>query len=226
MPDGPNRLLCRYPAADPCVAGRAGRLIRSSGAAGRGAPQRPECHIISLPSMAISRCICAPSMAPFTGPARAPRDRALPRSAEAGPGPDEGRAKSATTARLAGATPTTDASVPQRERTSPRPGADGRRRNYDGFEVTLTTERYLRNPGLAVMIQDAWPKEIGGKINLNVSTRAPIRRCRLRQVAMARLGDGLTDYGHRGVRPRIPGASRCAAAPTGTHWARRDGRSR
>ena len=69
----------------------------------------------------------------------------------------------------------------------------------NGFETTLTTERYLEIPDYAVLVQNA-VKEIGGKINLNVLDQG------------AYYGDavygkspwldsvmGITDYGHRGV---------------------------
>jgi peptide/nickel transport system substrate-binding protein len=68
-----------------------------------------------------------------------------------------------------------------------------------GFDVTLTTEKYLEIPDYAVLIQNA-VKEIGGRIQLNVLDQG------------AYYGDavygkspwldstmGITDYGHRGV---------------------------
>jgi ABC-type transport system substrate-binding protein len=47
----------------------------------------------------------------------------------------------------------------------------------DGFEVTLTTEKYLEIPDYAVIIQNA-VKEIGVKINLNILDQGRLLRRR------------------------------------------------
>lgn len=96
--------------------------------------------------------------------------------------------------------PYTDTSVSQRDKDIAKAkelmAAAGM---ADGFEVTLTTEKYLEIPDYAVVIQNS-VKEIGGKINLNIMDQG------------AYYGDGvpgkspwldsdmgITDYGHRGV---------------------------
>jgi peptide/nickel transport system substrate-binding protein len=69
----------------------------------------------------------------------------------------------------------------------------------DGFEVTLTAEKFIEIPEYAVIIQNA-VKEIGGKINLNIMDQGAY-------YADAVYGNspwldsdmGITNYGHRGV---------------------------
>ncbi|MFO1088101.1 MAG: ABC transporter substrate-binding protein [Hyphomicrobiales bacterium] len=112
----------------------------------------------------------------------------------------KGKAKVGNDSPFMAAYPSTDPSVPQREKNIAEAKqlmeAAGMGK---GFEVTLTTEKYLEIPDYAVLIQNA-VKEIGGKINLNVMDQG------------AYYGDavpgkspwldstmGITDYGHRGV---------------------------
>ena len=112
----------------------------------------------------------------------------------------KGRAQIGNDSPFMAAYPSTDQSVPQREKNI----AEAKQLMEaagmaDGFETTLTTEKYLEIPDFAVLIQNA-VKEIGGKINLNILDQG------------AYYGDavygkspwldsemGITDYGHRGV---------------------------
>ena len=112
----------------------------------------------------------------------------------------KGKAQIGNDSPFAGAYPSTDKSVPQRQKDIAKAkelmAAAGMK---DGFKVTLTTEKYLELPDYAVLIQNA-VKEIGGQIELNVMDQG------------AYYGDavpgkspwldstmGITDYGHRGV---------------------------
>ncbi len=112
----------------------------------------------------------------------------------------KGKAQVGNDSPFAAAYPSTDPTVPQREKNIAEAkelmeaaGMAG------GFDVTLTTEKYLEIPDYAVLIQNA-VKEIGGRIQLNVLDQG------------AYYGDavygkspwldsvmGITDYGHRGV---------------------------
>ena len=101
---------------------------------------------------------------------------------------------------FASAFPSTDKTVKQREKDV----AEAKKLMQaagmaDGFETTLTTEKYLEIPDYAVLIQNA-VKAIGGKINLNVLDQGayygdavPGKSPWLDSVM------GITDYGHRGV---------------------------
>ena len=96
--------------------------------------------------------------------------------------------------------PSTDQSVPQREKNIAEAKALMEAAGMaGGFQATLTTEKYLEIPDYAVIIQNA-VKEIGGNIELNIMDQG------------AYYGDavpgkspwldsqmGITDYGHRGV---------------------------
>jgi len=112
----------------------------------------------------------------------------------------KGRAQIGNDSPFAAAYPSTDPSVPQRQKNIAEAkqlmeaaGMAG------GFKTTLTTEKYLEIPDYAVLIQNA-VKEIGGAIELNILDQG------------AYYGDavpgkspwldsemGITDYGHRGV---------------------------
>ena len=162
----------------------------------------PNFDIISLPSTAHQQVHMSNDDGAVQGQAGAAGDRALPRSAEARAGPDEGPGQDRQRQ------PVLPASIPidrhracrSARRTSPRPrqlmDAAGM---ANGFETTLTTERYLEIPDYAVLIQNA-VKEIGGKINLNVLDQgayygdAVYGKSPWLDSAM-----GITDYGHRGV---------------------------
>jgi peptide/nickel transport system substrate-binding protein len=96
--------------------------------------------------------------------------------------------------------PSTDKSIPQREKDVARAkellASAG---VMEGLEITLTTERYLEIPDYAVLIQNA-VKEIGIKINLNIMDQGAY-------YGQAVYGNspwldsdmGITDFGHRGV---------------------------
>ncbi len=112
----------------------------------------------------------------------------------------KGRAQIGNDSPFMAAFPSTDPSIPQREKNI----AEAKQLMEaagmtDGFSTTLTTEKYLEIPDYAVLIQNA-VKEIGGDIQLNVMDQG------------AYYGDavpgsspwldsvmGITDYGHRGV---------------------------
>ena len=96
--------------------------------------------------------------------------------------------------------PSTDATVAQREKNIAEAKqlleAAGM---ADGFQTTLTTEKYLEIPQYAVLIQNA-AKEIGGAIDINLLDQGayygeavPGNSPWLDSVM------GITDYGHRGV---------------------------
>ena len=96
--------------------------------------------------------------------------------------------------------PYTDTSVPQRVKDIAKAkelmAAAGM---ADGFEVTLTTEKYLEIPDYAVIIQNA-VKEIGVKINLNIMDQGAYYADAVPGKSPWLDSDlGITDYGHRGV---------------------------
>ena len=101
---------------------------------------------------------------------------------------------------FAAAFPSTDPTVPQRAKNIAEAkqlmeaaGLAG------GFEMTLTTEKYLEIPDFAVLIQNA-VKEIGGKINLNVLDQGAYYGDAVYGKSPWLDSDmGITDYGHRGV---------------------------
>ncbi|MDH5452335.1 MAG: ABC transporter substrate-binding protein, partial [Paracoccaceae bacterium] len=112
----------------------------------------------------------------------------------------KGKAQIGNDSPFMAAYPSTDPTIPQREKNIAEAkqlmeaaGMAG------GFSTTLTTEKYLEIPDYAVLIQNA-VKEIGGDIQLNIMDQG------------AYYGDavpgnspwldsvmGITDYGHRGV---------------------------
>jgi peptide/nickel transport system substrate-binding protein len=112
----------------------------------------------------------------------------------------KGRAQVGNDSPFAAAYPSTDPSVPQREKNIAEAkqlmeaaGMAG------GFETTLTTEKYLEIPDFAVLIQNA-VKEIGGKINLNVLDQGAYYGDAVYGSSPWLDSDmGITDYGHRGV---------------------------
>lgn len=112
----------------------------------------------------------------------------------------KGKAQIGNDSPFAAAYPSTDPTVPQREKNIAEAkqlmeaaGMAG------GFDVTLTTEKYLEIPDYAVLIQNA-VKEIGGRIQLNVLDQgtyygdAVYGKSPWLDSTM-----GITDYGHRGV---------------------------
>jgi len=96
--------------------------------------------------------------------------------------------------------PSTDQSIPQRERNV----AEARQLMEAagmaaGFEVTLTTEKYLEIPEYAVLIQNA-VKEINGNISLNIMDQGAYYGDAVPTKSPWLDSDmGITDYGHRGV---------------------------
>jgi len=111
-----------------------------------------------------------------------------------------GKAEIGNDSPFASAYPSTDASIPQREKNIAEAkqlmeaaGMAG------GFETTLTTEKYLEIPDFAVLIQNA-VKEIGGKINVNVLDQGAYYGDAVYGKSPWLDSDmGITDYGHRGV---------------------------
>jgi peptide/nickel transport system substrate-binding protein len=112
----------------------------------------------------------------------------------------KGRAQIGNDSPFAAAYPSTDPTVAQREKTI----AEAKQlmeaaAMANGFEATLTTEKYLEIPDYAVLIQNA-VKEIGGKINLNVMDQGAYYGDAVYGKSPWLDSDmGITDYGHRGV---------------------------
>lgn len=112
----------------------------------------------------------------------------------------KGKAQVGNDSPFMAAYPSTDASVPQREKNI----AEAKQLMEaagmtNGFEVTLTTEKYLEIPDFAVLIQNA-VKEIGGKINLNILDQGAYYGDAVYGKSPWLDSDmGITDYGHRGV---------------------------
>jgi peptide/nickel transport system substrate-binding protein len=112
----------------------------------------------------------------------------------------KGRAKIGNDSPFASAYPSTDPNVKQREKNIAEAkelmAAAGMK---DGFETTLTTEKYLEIPEYAVLIQNA-VKEIGGKIKVNVLDQGAYYGDAVYGKSPWLDSDmGITDYGHRGV---------------------------
>jgi peptide/nickel transport system substrate-binding protein len=112
----------------------------------------------------------------------------------------KGRAKIGNDSPFASAFPSTDPSVPQREKNIAEAkqlmeaaGMGG------GFETTLTVEKYLEIPDYGVLIQNA-VKEIGGKIKINQLDQGAYYGDAVYGKSPWLDSDmGITDYGHRGV---------------------------
>ena len=112
----------------------------------------------------------------------------------------KGRAQIGNDSPFAAAYPSTDPGVKQREKNIAEAKqlleAAGMK---NGFETTLTTEKYLEIPDFAVLIQNA-VKEIGGKINVNVLDQGAYYGDAVYGKSPWLDSDmGITDYGHRGV---------------------------
>jgi len=111
-----------------------------------------------------------------------------------------GQAQVGNDSPFAPAYPVTDKSVEQRQKDIAKAkellAAAG---IAEGFEITLTAEKFIEIPEYAVLIQNA-VKEIGGKVNLNIMDQGAY-------YADAVFGNspwldsdmGITNYGHRGV---------------------------
>ena len=112
----------------------------------------------------------------------------------------KGRAKIGNDSPFASAYPSTDPNIKQREKNIAEAKqlmeAAGMK---NGFETTLTTEKYLEIPDYAVLIQNA-VKEIGGKIKVNVLDQGAYYGDAVYGKSPWLDSDmGITDYGHRGV---------------------------
>ncbi len=112
----------------------------------------------------------------------------------------KGRAQLGNDSPFAAAFPSTDPSVPQREKNIAEAKqlmeAAGMK---DGFKTTLTTEKFLEIPDFAVLIQNA-VKEIGGNIELKVLDQGTYYGDAVYGKSPWLDSDmGITDYGHRGV---------------------------
>lgn len=167
---------------------------------GVGLLNDPNVDIISTPSAAHQQVHMRTDMDPFKDK-RVRRAIALcldrPRLVA---GLMKGKAQVGNDSPFMAAYPSSDPSVPQREKNI----AEAKQLMEaagmaNGFEVTLTTEKYLEIPDYAVLIQNA-VKEIGGNIKLEILDQGtyygdavPGKSPWLDSTM------GITDYGHRGV---------------------------
>jgi peptide/nickel transport system substrate-binding protein len=111
----------------------------------------------------------------------------------------KGRAQIGNDSPFAAAFPSTDLSVPQREKNIAEAKELMAAAGMSGFETTLTTEKYLEIPDYAVLIQNA-VKEIGGNIKVNVLDQGAYYGDAVYGKSPWLDSDmGITDYGHRGV---------------------------
>jgi peptide/nickel transport system substrate-binding protein len=111
----------------------------------------------------------------------------------------KGRAQIGNDSPFAAAYPSTDPSVPQREKNIAEAKELMAAAGMNGFETTLTTEKYLEIPDYAVLIQNA-VKEIGGNIKVNVLDQGAYYGDAVYGKSPWLDSDmGITDYGHRGV---------------------------
>ncbi len=160
----------------------------------------PSLQIIANPSTAHQQVHMRTDQAPFQD-ARVRRAIALCLDRPAlVQGLMKGKAAIGNDSPFASVYPSTDPTVPQREKNIEEAKALMAAAGMaDGFEVTLTTENYLELPQYAVLIQNA-VKPIGGKINVEVLDQGTY-------YGEAVYGNspwldstmGITDYGHRGV---------------------------
>jgi peptide/nickel transport system substrate-binding protein len=112
----------------------------------------------------------------------------------------KGRAQIGNDSPFAAAYPSTDPTVKQREKNIAEAKqlmeAAGMK---NGFETTLTVEKYLEIPEFGVLIQNA-VKEIGGKIAINQLDQGAYYGDAVYGKSPWLDSDmGITDYGHRGV---------------------------
>jgi peptide/nickel transport system substrate-binding protein len=111
----------------------------------------------------------------------------------------KGRAQIGNDSPFAKAYPSTDPNVKQREKNIAEAKELMAAAGMNGFETTLTTEKYLEIPDFAVLIQNA-VKEIGGKININLLDQGAYYGDAVYGKSPWLDSDmGITDYGHRGV---------------------------
>jgi peptide/nickel transport system substrate-binding protein len=159
----------------------------------------PNIDIIALPSVAHQQVHMRTDKAPFTD-ARVRRAVALCLDRDAlVKGLMKGRAQKGNDSPFAAAFPTTDKTVPQREKNIAEAKQLMEAAGMKGFEVTLTTENYLEIPQYAQVIQNA-VKEIGGNIKLNILDQGAYYGDAVYGKSPWLDSDmGITDYGHRGV---------------------------
>jgi peptide/nickel transport system substrate-binding protein len=159
----------------------------------------PNINVISLPSIAHQQVHMRTDKAPFTD-ARVRRAIALCLDRDAlVKGLMKGRAAKGNDSPFAAAFPSTDPTVPQREKNIAEAKQLMEAAGLKGFEVTLTTENYLELPQYAQVIQNA-VKEIGGNIKLNVMDQGAYYGDAVYGKSPWLDSDmGITDYGHRGV---------------------------
>lgn len=166
---------------------------------GVGLLNNPSVEIISTPSTAHQQVHMRTDLDPFKDK-RVRRAIALcmdrPKLVQ---GLMKGRAQIGNDHPFAAAYPSTDPSVPQREKNIAEAKELMAAAGMDGFETTLTTEKYLEIPDYAVLIQNA-VKEIGGKINVNILDQGAYYGDAVYGKSPWLDSDmGITDYGHRGV---------------------------
>ena len=102
--------------------------------------------------------------------------------------------------------PSTDPSVPQREKNIAEAKQLMAAAGMKGFDVTLTTETYLEIPQYAQIFQAA-VKEIGGNVKLNILDQGAYYGDAVYGKSPWLDSDlGITDYGHRGVPNVLLGA--------------------
>lgn len=166
---------------------------------GVGLLNNPNVDIISTPSTAHQQVHMRTDMDPFKDK-RVRRAIALcldrPLLVQ---GLMKGRAQIGNDSPFAAVYPSTDLSVPQREKNLAEARELMAAAGMNGFETTLTTEKYLEIPDYAVLIQNA-VKEIGGNIQINLLDQGAYYGDAVYGRSPWLDSDmGITDYGHRGV---------------------------
>src|SRR5262245_50264443 len=166
---------------------------------GVGLLNDPNVDIISTPSTAHQQVHMRTDLDPFKDK-RVRRAIALcldrPRIVQ---GLMKGRAQIGNDSPFAKAYPSTDPNVKQREKNIAEAKELMAAAGMNGFETTLTTEKYLEIPDYAVLIQNA-VKEIGGKIKINLLDQGAYYGDAVYGKSPWLDSDmGITDYGHRGV---------------------------
>ena len=159
----------------------------------------PNINIVTLPSVAHQQVHMRTDKDPFKDP-RVRRAIALCLDREGlVKGLMKGRAQKGNDSPFAAVFPTTDKTVPQREKNIAEAKQLMEAAGMKGFETTLTTEQYLEIPQYAQVIQSA-VKEIGGNIKLNILDQGGYYGDAVYGKSPWLDSDmGITDYGHRGV---------------------------
>jgi peptide/nickel transport system substrate-binding protein len=166
----------------------------------------PNIDVISLNSTSHHQIHMRTDKAPFTD-ARVRRAIALCLDRDAlVKGMMKGRAKKGNDSPFASVFPSTDTSVPQREKNIAEAKQLMEAAGMKGFDVTLTTETYLEIPQYAQIFQSA-VKEIGGNVKLNILDQGAYYGDAVYGKSQWLDCDlGITDYGHRGVPNVLLGA--------------------